>query len=80
MKIAIIGLGFVGLTFASVLASKGFKVIGIDIDIKKSRQIADGIPPFYEDDLEKILLYFYLLLNCMLRFHQALQHKRSHFF
>ena len=55
MKIAIIGLGFVGLTFASVLASKGFKVIGIDIDIKKSRQIADGIPPFYEDDLEKTL-------------------------
>ena len=55
MKIAIIGLGFVGLTFASVLASKGFKVIGIDTDIKKSRQIADGIPPFYEDDLEKTL-------------------------
>ena len=55
MKIAIIGLGFVGLTFASVLASKGFKVIGIATDIKKSRQIADGIPPFYEDDLEKTL-------------------------
>ena len=55
MKIAIVGLGFVGLTFASVLASKGFKVIGIDTDIKKSRQIADGIPPFYEDDLEKTL-------------------------
>ena len=57
MKIAIIGLGFVGLTFASVLASKGFKVIGIDTDIKKSTQIAGGIPPFYEDDLELSLIH-----------------------
>nr|AIF22073.1 hypothetical protein [uncultured marine thaumarchaeote SAT1000_07_E05] len=32
MKIGIIGLGFVGLSFASVLATKGYSVIGVDAD------------------------------------------------
>ena len=32
MKIGVIGLGFVGLSLTSVLASKGFNVVGIDID------------------------------------------------
>ena len=32
MKIGIVGLGFVGLTFASVLANKGYHVIGVDTD------------------------------------------------
>ena len=32
MKIGIVGLGFVGLTFASVLANKGYNVIGVDTD------------------------------------------------
>jgi len=39
MKIAVIGLGFVGLSLASVLASKGNKVVGIDVDIKKCKKI-----------------------------------------
>ena len=38
MKIGIVGLGFVGLSFASVLASKGFNVVGIDNDKKKYKQ------------------------------------------
>ena len=35
MQIGIIGLGFVGLSLTSVLASKGFNVVGIDIDKEK---------------------------------------------
>ena len=35
MKIAVIGLGFVGLTLSSVLASRGITTIGIDSDRKK---------------------------------------------
>ena len=40
MKIAVIGLGFVGLSLASVLASKGNNVIGIDVDVKNVKKFA----------------------------------------
>jgi len=55
MKIVVIGLGFVGLSLASVLASKGNNVIGIDVDVKKCKKICNGITPFFEPDLEKTL-------------------------
>jgi len=55
MKIAIIGLGFVGLSLTSVLASKGFNVVGIDVDEEKCKKISQGISPFFEPDLEKTL-------------------------
>jgi len=55
MKIGIIGLGFVGLSLTSVLSSKGYDVVGIDIDEGKCGKIAKGISPFYEPGLEKIL-------------------------
>ena len=55
MKIGIIGLGFVGLSLTSVLASKGYDVVGIDVDKAKCEKIVDGISPFYEPDLDRIL-------------------------
>ena len=55
MKIAVIGLGFVGLTFSSVLASKGITTVGIDSDRKKCSKIARGVPTFFEPNLEKTL-------------------------
>ena len=55
MKIGIIGLGFVGLSFASVLASKGYSVIGVDTDKEKLEKIKNGIVPFYEPKLQSIL-------------------------
>ena len=55
MKIAVIGLGFVGLSLTAVLGSKNFNVIGIDKDLKKIEKIQKGIPPFIEPKLEKIL-------------------------
>jgi UDPglucose 6-dehydrogenase len=55
MKIGIIGLGFVGLSFASVLGSKGYSVLGFDSDFKKATSIRRGIPPFYEPKLEETL-------------------------
>tara|TARA_Y100001960_G_scaffold103124_1_gene111018 strand:+ start:812 stop:2122 length:1311 start_codon:yes stop_codon:yes gene_type:complete len=55
MKIAVIGLGFVGLSLTSVLASKKFNVIGIDVDKEKCRKISNGISPFFEPELEKTL-------------------------
>jgi len=55
MKIGIIGLGFVGLSLTSVLAAKGYSTIGIDVDLKKCKQITNGKSPFFEPDLEKTL-------------------------
>ena len=55
MKIVVIGLGFVGLSLASVLASKGNNVVAIDIDNDKCTKIRNGVSPFFEPDLEKML-------------------------
>lgn len=55
MRVAIIGLGFVGLSLASVLASKGVSVIGIDSDKEKLSSISKGISPIFEPKLEKTL-------------------------
>ena len=55
MKIAVIGLGFVGLALSSVLASRGITTIGIDSDRKKCSRIAKGMPTFFEPNLEKTL-------------------------
>ena len=55
MNIAVVGLGFVGLSLSSVLASKDHTVIGIDTDKKKCMEISNGRVPIYEPDLEKTL-------------------------
>ena len=55
MKISIVGLGFVGLSLTSVLAAKGNKILGIDIDKNKCKNIEKGISPFFEPELEKLL-------------------------
>ena len=55
MKIAVIGLGFVGLTLSSVLASKGITTVGIDLDKEKCSKIAKGTPTFFEPNLKKTL-------------------------
>lgn len=55
MKIAVIGLGFVGLVTALALAHDGNKIIGIDIDKKKINNLLHGVLPFFEPGLEKLL-------------------------
>ena len=55
MKIGVIGLGFVGLSLASVLASKNYNIVGVDIDIQKCKKIMDGEIPFFEPGLKEIL-------------------------
>jgi len=55
LKIGVIGLGFVGLTLAAALASKGYRVVGVDIDEEKINTIRSGKSPFYEEGLEELL-------------------------
>ncbi|MBN1464865.1 nucleotide sugar dehydrogenase [candidate division KSB1 bacterium] len=49
-KIGVIGLGYVGLPLAVEFASKGFSVVGIDSDAKKTASINRGVN--YIDDVE----------------------------
>src|SRR3989304_1721277 len=36
MKVAVVGLGYVGIPVAAALASSGVRVVGIDIDVAKA--------------------------------------------
>jgi len=41
-KICVIGLGYIGLPTASMLANNGYKVVGVDIDEKRVNTIKNG--------------------------------------
>ncbi|WP_078381384.1 nucleotide sugar dehydrogenase [Sutcliffiella halmapala] len=53
-EIAILGLGYVGLHLAILFVHKGFKVIGIDIDIEKINKLKKG--ESYLSDISKELI------------------------
>jgi UDPglucose 6-dehydrogenase len=55
-RLSFIGLGSVGLCTAVCFATKGYKVIGSEIDRAKASQIRRGNPPFYEPSLNKLLV------------------------
>lgn len=50
-KIAVLGLGFVGLTLAVVLADAGFNVLGVETQEDVVEMLRNGIPHFYESGL-----------------------------
>ena len=52
MKIGIVGLGYVGLVTAAVLANNGNEVIGVDIAEERIEKLNSGIMPIYEPDLK----------------------------
>jgi UDPglucose 6-dehydrogenase len=54
-KVAFVGLGYVGLCTATVMASKGIRIIGVDIDDRRVEQLRKGQPPFHEPLLQPML-------------------------
>lgn len=54
-KIAIFGVGRVGLPLALVLADKDFQVTGIDVDPYKINLLKHKIMPFLEEDAQPLL-------------------------
>lgn len=54
-KLAVIGLGYVGLPSAVVFASKSFNVIGVDINEKKVKAVNNGRCYLREPGLEALL-------------------------
>ncbi len=55
MKIAVVGVGYVGLVTAGCLADTGNHVICVDKDKKKIADLNKGIIPIYEPGLEEIV-------------------------
>ena len=55
-KVAVLGLGYAGLSFTVAVASKGFRVIGVDVDERKVKLITQGEAPFHEPGLEELLV------------------------
>ncbi|MBM3255671.1 MAG: UDP-glucose/GDP-mannose dehydrogenase family protein [Candidatus Omnitrophica bacterium] len=54
-SISVIGLGKLGLCAAACFADKGFKVIGVDIDINKINKINKGLSPVAETGLAGLI-------------------------
>ncbi|MGQ9586820.1 MAG: nucleotide sugar dehydrogenase [Thermoplasmata archaeon] len=44
-KVAVVGLGYVGIPLSALLANKGYDVVGIDVDEKRAEDINAGIFP-----------------------------------
>ncbi|MCZ6725201.1 MAG: UDP-glucose/GDP-mannose dehydrogenase family protein [Thaumarchaeota archaeon] len=55
LRVAVIGTGYVGLTTAVCLASKGHHVTCVDIDKTKIAKIKSGEPMIHEEGLEPLL-------------------------
>ena len=53
--ISVIGLGYIGLPTAALLANLNYKVIGIDTNESAIRIIDQGKPHFFEPDLGNIV-------------------------
>ncbi len=47
-RISVIGLGYMGLPMAALLAQAGFSVTGVDIDAKRVQMLREGKVPFDE--------------------------------
>ncbi len=53
--VAVIGVGYVGLTTAVCLAHLGNRVIAVDVDAAKVDRMARGEPPILEEGLEELM-------------------------
>src|SRR4030095_4868322 len=55
MKISVIGLGKLGSPLAAVFASKGFEVIGVDMNLASVEAIHAGRAPVDEQHLQELI-------------------------
>lgn len=55
MKISVVGLGKLGSPILAVLASKGYEVVGVDINDDFVRKINEGIAPCNEPLLQELI-------------------------
>ncbi len=54
--VTIVGLGYMGLPTASLLATHGYKVVGVDINQEKVNSLNRGVIPFEEPGIKELVL------------------------
>jgi UDPglucose 6-dehydrogenase len=54
--VAVIGVGYVGLTTAACLAHLGNRVLAVDVDESKVERMSRGVSPILEEGLEALML------------------------
>lgn len=54
-KVCVVGLGYIGLPTAAFIASKGVKVVGVDVNERFVKLINEGKVPFFEPGFEELL-------------------------
>ncbi len=54
-KVSVIGLGKLGASMVAAIASRGFEVIGVDVNQKSVNAENEGREPVQETDLEKYI-------------------------
>jgi len=50
-RVAVVGLGYIGLPTAACLATRGIEVVGVDVNEATVKSVANGEVPFIEPDL-----------------------------
>ncbi|MGH7411488.1 MAG: UDP-glucose dehydrogenase family protein [Candidatus Methylomirabilis sp.] len=55
IRVTVVGLGKLGAPIAACLASRGFEVIGVDVDSKKIEAMNDGRAPVFEPGLAHLI-------------------------
>jgi GDP-mannose 6-dehydrogenase len=55
MRVAVFGLGYVGFTAATCIASQGHTVVGVDVSDAKINDINSGLAPFEEPGLQELM-------------------------
>jgi UDPglucose 6-dehydrogenase len=55
VRITVIGTGYLGVTHAACMASLGYEVMGLDIDVEKVAALTAGDVPFYEPGLQELM-------------------------
>ncbi len=56
LKLSVVGTGYLGATHAAAMSSLGFHVVGVDVDAAKIDQLKKGKVPFFEPNLEELLV------------------------
>jgi UDPglucose 6-dehydrogenase len=54
-RLTVLGLGYLGITQATCMASEGFEVLGLDTDAAKVELLCAGQVPIYEPGLQELL-------------------------